>query len=234
MKIRRLQEQVVDMLFCLHFDWAFASQGAETFIREILTQGLKPAEVIVGYDFRFGQLRKGSAQTIRQAGIPVTDVSEIADKHGEKFSSSTIRQYLRQGDIAKANTMLGWDWEIEGTVKHGDRRGHALGFPTANLSLGETIHPAYGVYAARVHIEDEHLWRPAAVNIGIRPMFEVPEGQVEAHILDFPDRDIYGKAIRVRPVHRLRGEAKFESLEALKTQMALDCLDARSHLKNID
>lgn len=229
-KQQRLEAAGVDQLFSLTFDWDFASQSAEDFVARILVNGIQPVHVIVGYDFRFGQLRKGDADTIRAAGIEVSSFGEVADRNGEKFSSSTIRQKLRAGEIAAANAMLGWAWEIQGAVFRGDRRGHEFGYPTANILLGDTLHPAYGIYATLIQIEGEDQWHPAATNIGIRPMFEVKEGQIEAHILDFPDRDIYGKILRVRPVERLRGEAKFDSLDTLIAQIEKDCAQARKIL----
>lgn len=128
--------------------------------------------------------------------------------------------------------MLGWDWYMEGTVIKGDQRGRELGYPTANMALHDTLHPAYGVYAAWVQIAEDgedSPWLSSATNIGIRPMFEVKVAQVEAHILDF-DRDIYGKTLRVKPAAKLRGEAKFDSLEALIAQIAEDCEKAREIL----
>lgn len=232
-KARRLESVGVDTTFLLGFDWDFASQSAEDFVIRILVNAIKPAHVVVGYDFRFGQLRKGDAGTISAAGIAVSIFGEVADAHGEKFSSSTIRQKLRTGDIAAANAMLGWEWEIEGAIFRGDRRGHELGYPTANILLGDTLHPAYGIYATLVQIEGESAWRLAATNIGIRPMFEVKQGQIEAHILDFPDRDIYGRLLRVRPVERLRGEAKFADLPALVAQIDIDVRQSREILKKI-
>ena len=150
-------------------------------------------------------------------------IDPINDDKGDIISSSRIREKIRKGKIDEANNLLGWEWEIQGSVFRGDRRGHELGYPTANVLMEETLHPAYGVYATLVQIEGEEEWLPAATNIGIRPMFEVPQGQVEAHILDFPDRDIYDKILRVKPVERLRGEAKFNSLDDLIEQMAKDC-----------
>ncbi len=229
-KARRLDAAGVDTLFSLGFDWDFASQSAEEFVSRILLNGIKPVHVVVGHDFRFGQLRKGDADTIRASGIDVSCFDEVADAQGRKFSSTAIRQNLRTGEIKTANAMLGWDWKIEGAVFRGDRRGHELGYPTANILLGDTLHPAYGIYATLVQIEGESEWHPAATNIGIRPMFEVKQGQIEAHILDFPDRDIYGRLLRVRPVERLRGEAKFASLEALIAQIEKDCAQVRDIL----
>lgn len=227
----RLGETGADFVCALPFDWPFASQSADQFIQNVLKQGLKAGHVVVGPDFRFGQLRAGTPEMIRESGINVDIYDEVTCEAGEKIASSTIRQKLRVGDIETANRLLGWDWEIRGSIFRGDRRGHELGFPTANVLLKETLHPAYGVYATRVQIEGEDAWHPAATNIGIRPMFEVKEGQVEAHILNFPDRDIYGRILRIRPVQRLRGEAKFGSLDDLKKQMSKDCAQALEILK---
>lgn len=222
-----LKECGVDFVVALPFDWDFASQSAEVFVQNILVGILTPAQVIIGFDFRFGQLRKGDAGTIEAAGIPVTAFGAVGTTSGEKYSSTIIRQHLRAGEVAQANALLGWDWMIEGTIFRGDRRGHELGYPTANIFLGDLLHPAYGIYATMVRIEGEEQWRMAATNIGIRPMFELKQGQVEAHILDFEDRDIYDKTLQVRPVKRLRGEAKFASLEALIAQIEEDCLQTR-------
>jgi riboflavin kinase/FMN adenylyltransferase len=229
-KAWRLEEEGVDYLFPLTFDWDFASQSAEDFIQNILIDGLEAAHIVVGYDFCFGQLRKGSAETIKGAGLKVDVIDKIEDSKNEIISSSRTRQLLRRGDVAGANELLGWQWEIRGSIFRGDRRGHDLGYPTANILLKDTIHPAYGVYACRVKIDGEDQWRPAATNIGIRPMFEVPEGQVEAHILDFPDQDIYDTTLRIQPVERLRGEAKFNSLDDLIAQMEKDCAKTREIL----
>jgi riboflavin kinase/FMN adenylyltransferase len=133
---------------------------------------------------------------------------------------------LRRGEVIHANQILGWDWEIWGTVFRGDQRGRELGYPTANMKLEDVVHPAYGVYAAFTQIEGEQDWLPSAINIGIRPMFTVPVAQVETHIFGF-DRDIYDRILRVRPVQRLRSEAKFENVDELIVQMEKDCRQAQ-------
>ena len=225
----RLQECGIERLFSLPFDWDFASQSAETFIDDILKKGVDARHVVVGADFRFGQLRKGAPSDIEAAGIPVTTIEKLAGHDNQVISSSRIRQALRAGDLDLANKLLGWEWEIRGTVIKGDQRGRELGYPTANVNLHETVHPAYGVYAALVQVEGEDEWRPAATNIGIRPMFEVPVAQIESFIFDF-DREIYGKILRTRPVKRLRSEAKFNSLDELIAQMDKDCQQAREIL----
>lgn len=229
LKAQKLLEAGADFIVSLPFDWDFASQSAKSFVDNILVEKLSPAHVLAGEDFQFGQLRKGTLETIREAGLAVTGIAITGDADSDKFSSTVIRENLRAGNIAAANTMLGWDWEIRGEIVRGDRRGHELGYPTANVHLKNVLHPAYGVYATWVQIEGEDQWRMAATNIGIRPMFELKVGQVEAHILDFEDKDIYGRTLRIRPVQRLRGEAKFDTLEALITQIDADC-DATRHI----
>lgn len=230
LKREALRAVGVDTLYELPFNWDFASQSAEAFIRDILIRGLGAAHVIVGYDFRFGQMRKGTPDMIAATGMPLTIIDPVKDG-SEKISSSAIRHALRRGDVDQANALLGWRWEMRGKVEHGDKRGRELGYPTANFILGEDqIHPAYGVYAAHVQIEGDDIWRGAAINIGIRPMFETEHARVESYIFDF-DEEIYGKTLRVRPVQFLRGEAKFDTLDTLKAQIEQDCIQARKILQ---
>jgi riboflavin kinase/FMN adenylyltransferase len=230
LKAKRLEQAGVDLLFSLKFDWDFASQSADDFINHVLIKGLGAAHVVVGYDFKFGQLRKGTPEHIKSAGITVTVVEEVQDEGEGELSSSRIRQLIRQGEIGKANELLGWDWEMRGIIEKGDQRGREIGYPTANFALGDIVHPAYGVYAAHVQIEGESEWRGAAINIGIRPMFEISTARVESYIFDF-NAQIYGRLLRVRPVERLRSEAKFNSLDALTDQIEKDCQQARGILK---
>ena len=225
----RLREFGVESLFSLPFDWDFASQSAEDFMQNVLKNGAGAAHVVVGEDFRFGQLRKGKPTDIEHIGIPVTTIEKKNGSDNQVLSSSRIRSALRAGDLELAKDILGWDWEIRGEIVKGDQRGRELGYPTANVKLGTTVHPAYGIYATRVQIEGEDIWRPAATNIGIRPMFEVPVAQVESYIFDF-DEEIYGKVLRTQLVKRLRGEAKFESLDELIAQIDKDCQQAREIL----
>ncbi len=230
LKHERLAASHVDYVFSLPFDWDFASQSADAFVQNILINGLRAAHVIVGFDFKFGQLRKGTPQTIIDVGLDVTIIDEVRAEQDAELSSSRVRQLLRHGKIEQANAVLGWDWEIRGTVFKGDQRGRELGFPTANIRLLDTVHPAYGIYAVFARIEGEDEWHMGASNIGIRPMFEVSVAQVETYVFDF-NREIYDRTIHVRPVKRLRGEAKFDSLESLITQMNADCEQARDILK---
>ena len=230
LKAEKLAQENIDYLFSAPFDWDFASQTADDFIKNILINGLSANHIIIGYDFKFGQLRGGNADTIQKAGLAVTQIKAQTDDTASPISATRIRENIRKGDIKQANALLGWEWEIRGGIFRGDRRGHELGYPTANVLLKDTIHPAYGIYACYVQIEGEQEWRKAATNIGIRPMFEVQTGQVEAHILDFPDKDIYDKTLRIKLIQRLRGEAKFNSLEDLIVQMDKDCQKTREIL----
>lgn len=232
-KQRQLAAAGVDLLYNFTFDWDFASLTPQQFIDQVLKQGVAPAHIIVGDDFHFGQLRKGTAQTLKDSGLPVTVIEKVVDEDGDGVSSSAIRRELQFGNIDATHALLGWDWTMEGIVQRGDQRGRELGYPTANVPLGDTLHPAYGIYACKVKIVDDGAdapWLNAATNIGIRPMFEIPVGQIESYIFDF-DRDIYGKTMVIKPVKRLRGEAKFESLEALIEQIELDCAEARTILE---
>ncbi len=229
LKVERLAAQNVDIILSLPFNWDFASQSAEAFVQHILIEGLAAAHVIVGYDFKFGQLRQGTPDTIKNAGLAVSVIDEIRGDSDASLSSSRVRQLLRHGKIAQANDVLGWNWEIRGEVFKGDQRGRELGYPTANIRLADTIHPAYGIYACFVKLTEQEDWMMGATNIGIRPMFEVPMAQVETFIFDF-DREIYGETLSIRPIERLRGEAKFNSLDDLIIQMKKDCDQARAIL----
>ena len=229
LKAERLAKQNVDILFHAKFDWDFASLTYQDFIEKILKDKLAAHHVVVGFDFHFGQMRKGTADHIREAGIPVTTIDEITGQDSEELSSSRIRQYLRRGDIDHANALLGWEWELYAEVIKGDQRGRELGYPTANMELGQTLHPAYGVYATLARLDGESEWRMAATNIGIRPMFETKVALVETFIFDF-DKEIYGRTLHVKPVKRLRSEAKFDNLDDLITQMDKDCTQAREIL----
>lgn len=213
------------------FDAELAAFSAQAFIQKMLIDGLKVSGVVVGHDFCFGAKRQGKAETLTQHPEFETEiVPALSDDSGTIYSSSEIRHALRRGDLTSANALLGHEWEIEGTVIHGDKRGRELGYPTANMRLGDYLCPATGIYATLVKIEGEKNWRPAATNIGIRPMFQSQEPLVENYLFDF-DGDLYGRQLTVRPIQFLRGEAKFDSLDALTAQMAKDCEQARNILK---
>jgi riboflavin kinase/FMN adenylyltransferase len=161
-------------------------------------------------------------------GFGVTVFSPVAAGDAEKISSSDIRAALKAGRPEEAARLLGHAWSVEGHVAHGDARGRQLGFPTANLKLEDTLHPAFGIYAVRVHLPDGSV-KDGCANFGIRPMFELPAPLLEVHLFDFAG-DLYGQVLNVELVAYLRGEMTFDTLEALKAQIGEDCRRARELL----
>ena len=222
LKIERLQRAGVDHVYVCAFDWNLAGLSPDAFITTILKDQLTPHSLVIGQDFHFGHNRAGQADLLRHHGYVVENLSLKTDMHRAVISATRVRGAIQAGHMDEANDLLGWDWEIRGTVGHGDKRGRTIGYPTANVPLGETIHPSYGVYATWVRVAGEATWHMAATNIGIRPMFEVPTGLIEAHILDF-SADLYGKPLCIRPVQKIRDEMKFDSLDALIAHIAKDC-----------
>jgi len=182
----------------------------EQFVENYL-RGIGAEAVAVGEDFRFGDKRGGSVDTLRELGLTVLDVEEI-----EGVSSTAIRDAVRDGDLAVAASMLGRPFELDGTVVAGDQRGGTLGYPTANIAMGaELVCPRYGIYAG------EALGHRAAVSIGTNPHYGGTERRIEPFLLDF-DGDLYGSRLVVELWERLRDEAVFDSEEALIAQIAKD------------
>lgn len=219
----------VDIVYVLPFDWHVAAQTAQEFIDMVLKSQLNPVSLVVGNDFHFGHNRSGTIELLKENNLDVFSAPLLADAQHGTISATRIRGLIQSGHISEANQLLGWDWEMRGTVEKGDQRGRLLGYPTANIPLGETIHPAYGVYATMVQIEGETQWRMAATNIGIRPMFEVKTALIEAHLMNYAG-DLYGKILRVRPVKKMRDEMKFNNLDSLVEQIEEDCQESCSIL----
>lgn len=243
-KTRLIEALGVDCLFVIPFTREFSQLSAEQFIEKVLggdeESGLGVRHVVVGDNFHFGHKAKGDVELLERLGhangFGVTTVSPVTGPQEEVYSSTLVRDYLKAGNPTRAALLLGRYWEIEGRVTHGHKRGHGLGYPTANIELGEILRPAFGVYAVRVAFDRQAgssdsrtTWYPAVANIGIAPMFENSAPTLEAFIFDF-DRDIYGEHMRVALVDYLRPEQKFEDLEGLKRQMAGDCERARATL----
>jgi riboflavin kinase/FMN adenylyltransferase len=212
----------VEELAVIPFDREFAAKDAETFIDEVLVDRLGAAEVRVGENFRFGKGARGDAEMLRARSEFETTVVPLVEVAGETVSSSRIRGLVAAGELAKAAEMLGGPFLFEGEVVEGDRRGQALGFPTANVVPDDRLAvPGHGVYAAWAH---GHV---AAVNVGIRPTFDTGRGLlIEAYLLDFQG-DLYGQTLRVAFVDRLRGEKRFETVDDLVAQMHRDVERAR-------
>ncbi|MCW5729446.1 MAG: bifunctional riboflavin kinase/FAD synthetase [Alphaproteobacteria bacterium] len=229
----------VDTLFVIDFDAAFAAKSAETFVREVLVGHLGLAHVVVGYDFVFGQGRQGNAELLGRLAVRHgfgASIVEPVTQAGTAFSSTRVRELLRGGQPREAAAILGHFWTIEGEVLGGDRRGRTIGFPTANVTLGPLLQPAFGVYAVRAGIarEDGPVdWRPGVANLGRRPTFDKQDVLLEVHLLDFAG-DIYGQHLWVQFVEFLRPEKRFESLDALKRQIEADAGAARALLARTD
>ncbi len=223
----------VDLLLVLHFDDALHHMTAGAFVDEVLAAGLGVRHVVVGYDFVFGHNRVGDTVFLRKAGrkagFDVTIVEPVTTDGNEIYSSTRIRDYLREAQPAKAAALLGRPFEFEGRVMHGSALGRDLGYPTANLSFGEYLRPAYGIYAVRVGIEepDGPVWHDGVASFGIRPTIGADvEPVLEAYIFDFAG-DLYGRHLRVQLIDYIRPEAKFDGLDALREQIDRDCEEAR-------
>lgn len=229
---KRLLEIGAEAVFELPFNGQMASMTDETFARDVLVGGLGVSHVAVGFDFRFGRGRMGDAARLsslgRAMGFGVTVVEEV-DSLGQKASSTAIREALIAGEPDKAADILGQLWVADGVVDGGEKRGRTIGFPTANLHLGELIHPKHGVYAVRVRIDGEADWRDGVANFGRTPTTGLRDPLLESFIFDF-DGDLYGKHIEVALAAFLRPELKFDSVDEMVEQMNRDCDDAKAHL----
>jgi riboflavin kinase / FMN adenylyltransferase len=234
-KSRELETLGVDLLFTLHFDLAFAQKTAEEFVAEVLVAGLGIKAVVVGYDFVFGNKRRGTAELLKtegsKHGFDVKVVAPVSVSGGVVYSSTQIREHLVAGRPRDAAALLGRPWEIDGRVDVGDKLGRTIGFPTANIDLADYLRPAPGVYAVRAGIEEggKTEWHDGAANLGWRPTVGGKDLRLEAHLFDFRG-DLYGKHLRVAFIERLRPEQRFAGLDALKAQIAADCQKAREIL----
>jgi riboflavin kinase / FMN adenylyltransferase len=213
-------------LVVIPFDGARATQSAEDFIREELIGRLDARRVSVGEDFRFGHKARGDAALLRAQDAFDTRVAEMVELEGEIVSSTHIRGLVTAGDVATAARFLGDPFTMRGPIVHGDKRGRTLGFPTANLVPDpHLVVPDHGIYACRATVAGET--RIAAVNVGVRPTFTTGRGLlVEAYLLDF-DADVYGHELRLEFLSRLRGERRFDSVDALVDQMERDVAETR-------
>jgi riboflavin kinase/FMN adenylyltransferase len=213
----------VEELVVIPFDKEFSSKTADEFVDEVLVGTLNATHVSIGENFRFGNRAKGDPALLQSDDRFETRVAELFEIEGEIVSSSHIRGLLLAGDVETSARLLGAPFQVRGEVVPGDRRGRELGFPTANLLPDpELVWPGHGVYACVV---DGH---PAAVNVGVRPMFdETRKELLEAYLIDF-EGDLYGREIGVDFHRRLRGEKRFETVDALIEQMGRDVEETRA------
>jgi riboflavin kinase/FMN adenylyltransferase len=217
-----------DAMMVFNFGNELASTTAEEFVADLLGRRFGAAGVVTGEDFTFGKGRGGNAQVLRELGAACGIEAETVDAvlmDGAPVSSSRIREALEAGQPGIATHLLTRPFAIEGTVIHGDKRGRELGWPTANLELGNYLRPAYGIYAVRVRTDDDREFAGVA-SLGIRPTFDPPRELLEAVLFGF-DGDLYDRTIEVALHHYLRSEMKFDGVEALKSQMDEDAEEAK-------
>ncbi|HEY9577711.1 MAG TPA: riboflavin biosynthesis protein RibF, partial [Pseudobacillus sp.] len=187
--------------------------------------GLHVQHVVAGFDYTYGRLGKGTMETIpfHSRGVFTSTIIDKWECDQEKVSSTKIRQLLSKGNVEEAARLLGRPYEVKGTVIHGDKRGRKIGFPTANVEVEEDhLIPEIGVYAVKLKVKE--VWHDGVCNIGYRPTFKHPDEHslsVEVHIFDF-DRSIYGEEVAIKWYTRLRGEKKFNGIEALVAQIDKD------------
>ncbi len=217
------------------FNDVLAKTKADDFIANLLVDHLGAYGVVTGEDFTFGQGAKGDIALLHgygaMVGLSAKSVKPVGDDPQENnvISSSRIRKALQNGDPQSAMQLLSRPFTIRGEVIHGDKNGRLLGYPTANIEMNQYLRPKYGIYAVKGILSDGRILNGAA-NLGMRPSFDPPKELLEPYFFDF-NEDLYGQSIEVELHHFLRGEARFDNLEDLKTQMALDCDTAKALLQ---
>ena len=238
-RLTLLAEFGVDWAYILPFDQSIASLSTETFVKDILIDRIGVGACVTGPDYHFGKARGGNPAVLQRLGTELGFQSHVIDliepeggrlssvEADKALSSSAIRQLISQGDMQAAASLLGYWWRVETTVIKGDQRGRTIGFPTANLALGDSIRPREGVYTIRINVDG--TWYGGVANFGKRPTFDKKDQLLEAHLFDFSG-DLYGKEIAVEFVDFIRPEQKFDGLDSLKAQIAADSETARNHL----
>jgi riboflavin kinase/FMN adenylyltransferase len=233
-KLELLQKTGIDATLIVEFNRERSTEDPALFVKRVLVDTLRARIVVVGEDFHFGFNRGGNVAMLRELGIQfdfqVEPVKLIARPDGveEPVSSTSIRRALAGGQVEIAANLLGRAYEVRGVVVNGDKRGRAIGFPTANVEVPNAMClPADGVYAGKFQCDDGSL-HACAINLGRRPTFfeHADSSLLEAHLLNF-DEDLYGQKVSVTFEHFLRSERKFDGLEAIRTQLQLDVAAAR-------
>lgn len=234
-KLDLLDAHDLDATLLLTFDEALAARSAEEFVADILVERMHVVTVLVGEDFRFGRGGAGTPELLRALGAEHGFAVDVVDEvylpgSDRRVSSTWVRELLDEGDVTGAARLLGRPVTVAGEVVHGLKRGRELGFPTANLAESvDSFVPADGIYAG--WLIDAGARLPAAISVGTNPTFDdVPRRQVEAHVLDATDLDLYGRHVTVEFARRLRGMVAFGGVDALKDQIAADVTAARSAL----
>ena len=227
-KVNLLQQQGMDRMICTQFNARFASQEPEDFVKNILVEKLGVKLLVIGDDFRFGKDRKGDFRFLQEAGeryhFAVVDTQSYCQE-ARRVSSTLIREALAASNFAAAQEMLGHAYSMTGKVSHGAKKGRTIGFPTANFPLKRLRSPLQGVYAVQVQVAGKRY--NGVANIGRRPTVNGQGVQLEAHLFNFSG-DIYGEQMTVTPLHKIRDEVKFASLDALKQQINADVVEAQA------
>lgn len=233
-KLELISNAGIEVILCLPFSFEFASMPAEDFVRDVLMDRIGVKEIVVGYDYSFGNKRQGNVSLLREMGntlgfrVHVTGPIHLDDA---VISSTSIRRFVQQGNLVDAKKFLGRDYQIGGTVVKGKGRGgRLLGFPTANLKPIDELIPKRGVYAVIVRIDDKDYC--GVTNIGYNPTFGDDTLSVETHILDFSE-NIVGRKIKVRFIQRLRDEMTFGDVKELSDRIAQDIEQARELTKTL-
>jgi riboflavin kinase/FMN adenylyltransferase len=232
-RLANLEVLGIDQSIVIPFSKEFASQPAEDFLNATIHDRLHAKEVYLGKGFAFGRERGGNIDLLRtmskELGFVADEVDEVTLRDN-RISSSAIRKLLLDGRVNLARRMLGRPYGVEGVIIRGNRRGHTIGFPTANLKPRNRVIPRYGVYATATLIDG--TWRKSITNIGVRPTFENDaEPSIETYIFDF-DGDLYGDVLRVRFLHRIRDERKFGGVDELVAQIKQDSDRARNYFRH--
>ncbi len=223
----------MDGAIVLPFDHEVASVSPEGFVADWLHDRIGASAVVTGHDFTFGRDRGGDVAALaafgRTYGLDAEAIAPV-EAEGGIASSTRIRAHLRNGDMAAAERLLTRPFTIAGTVQHGDKLGRTIGYPTANIALGDYLRPAYGIYAVRGRLAPDSPYGAqvldGAANLGIRPQFDPPKELLEPYFFDFSG-DLYGQPLDVELIAHIRPEARFDSLAALTVQMEADCIEAR-------
>jgi riboflavin kinase / FMN adenylyltransferase len=217
-----------DAMLVFEFGEELRSTTPEDFVTRLLGEQIGAAGVVTGDDFTFGKMRAGDVELLRTLGTEHGIVAEAVAPvllDGVRISSGRVRDALVAGDTGTATRLMSRDFAVEGVVRSGDKRGRELGYPTANMVLGDYQRPRYGIYAVRATLDDgsEH---PGVASLGVRPTFDPPTELLEAHLLDF-DGDLYGRRIEVALHAFIRDERRFENVDALVAEMRSDEAAAR-------
>ena len=232
-KAEALSKNNIDYLVNLKFNDLLSELSPEQFVEKVLSESLSLKHIFVGKDFKFGKDRAGDINSLKSFGLKYRiglSSIKLKNQDGTSISSTKIRNNLKKGKIKEANELLGRPYMISGLVIEGDKRGRQIGFPTANISLGNLIRPAFGVYAVLIEgIENKVL--KGIANIGRRPTVNDRGVLLEVNIFDF-NEDIYGKKIFISLIDFIRDEKKFDGIENLKKQIVMDVKLSKSILVN--